>query len=58
MCVGDPAKIADGAGYVVSDRVIGIVHGSGTSELAGITGTLAITPDHQFVLDYELKAEG
>jgi len=31
-----------------------VVNGSATGELAGLTGTLDITPDHVFLLDYTL----
>ncbi|AZI57679.1 DUF3224 domain-containing protein [Nakamurella antarctica] len=32
-----------------------IVEGSGTGELAGITGSGRITDDHQLILDYQLS---
>ena len=33
-----------------------VVPGSGTSELAGITGTAQITPSHDLLLEYEIAS--
>jgi Protein of unknown function (DUF3224) len=37
-----------------NEMVITVLPGSGTGELSGITGTARITPEHAFILDYEL----
>jgi hypothetical protein len=85
MCMADGDNIAAGAGYVISERVVGslggragsfvlqhwgvsggaqgqhaaghIVPGSGTGDLAGLTGRLEIVTDasgkHALMLEYE-----
>ena len=42
-----------GADYEMNLQV---VPGSGTSELAGITGTAQITPNHDLLLEYEIAS--
>jgi len=39
-----------------SEMTITVLPGSGTGDLTGLTGTGHITPDHEFVLDYDLPA--
>ena len=38
------------------EMALKIVPGSGTGELAGISGTVEITPEHDLLLDYELAS--
>lgn len=41
-----------------NEMIITVLPGSGTGELAGISGTGQISPKHEFVLDYDLDTAG